>query len=226
MLLMTIHTPIIVCWSPKGGSGTSVTAAVLALLISKSTETVLIDADGDQAPIFGLGRGEVGFGDWARSERNPASLRRLTLPLARRLRLVDSGADIRMDAAISAAMLRDAFPESTIVIDAGASNARYLVEAADHVLCVVRPCYLSAQRLLASSVRHDGIVFVDEPGRVLRAKDIAEVVATPIVSTIDLDPALARLIDAGRIRSRLPRSTRPLSNLADQLLQEFRRNVV
>ena len=53
------------CWSPKGGSGTTVVAAALALLSSRERPTVLIDLGGDAPAALGLGvAGEPGVHDW------------------------------------------------------------------------------------------------------------------------------------------------------------------
>ena len=43
---------ITVCWAAKGGSGTTVFAAALAL--SRSAPTLLVDLDGDQPSVFGV----------------------------------------------------------------------------------------------------------------------------------------------------------------------------
>ena len=44
---------LIVCRSVKGGAGTSVVAAALASLSSRTSSTLLIDLAGDQPAIFG-----------------------------------------------------------------------------------------------------------------------------------------------------------------------------
>jgi MinD-like ATPase involved in chromosome partitioning or flagellar assembly len=50
--------------SPKGGSGTSVAAASLAIVSSSTTRTLLVDLAGDQAAILGLPEPPVGLSDW------------------------------------------------------------------------------------------------------------------------------------------------------------------
>ena len=46
---------LVCCWSPKGGSGTSVFAAACALTLACGIEGVrLADLDGDQPSILGL----------------------------------------------------------------------------------------------------------------------------------------------------------------------------
>jgi hypothetical protein len=53
-----------VCWSPKGGSGTSVVAAAIALqAAAEGHDTLLVDLAGDQAAVCGVEAGD-GIGDW------------------------------------------------------------------------------------------------------------------------------------------------------------------
>ena len=51
---------LVICWSPKGGSGTSVVAAALALGHADRGEAVLVDLVGDQGAILGVETPEVG----------------------------------------------------------------------------------------------------------------------------------------------------------------------
>mgnify|MGYP003345558064 CR=1 FL=1 len=43
-------------------------------------------------------------------------------------------------------------------------------------------------------------------GRVLDAGDAAEVLATPVVAEVTVDPAIARTVDAGLLLARPPRA--------------------
>ena len=47
---------------------------------------------------------------------------------------------------------------------------------------------------------------VREPGRVLSRHDVEHVVRAPVVAEIELDPGVARTVDAGGLAGRLPRS--------------------
>ena len=79
------------------------------------------------------------------------------------------------------------------------------VAAADHSLMVVRPCYLVLRAGVATEERPDGVVVVEEPGRALVSRDVADVLAAPVMATVPLDPAVARAVDAGVLARRLPR---------------------
>jgi hypothetical protein len=229
MYLMANHfksrNPLLAVWSPKGGSGTSVAAAVLAISLSEHGQTVLVDASGDQPAIFGMSRPSVGFAAWAAGgvDAAPAGLARLAVPVTQSLSMVALGESTEPAARVSVDQIRLAFPAQAVVVDLGCLLSKddlmaNIAGEAEHSLMVMRACYLAAQHALSGEVRRDGIVLIDEPGRVLRPKDLCAVLNSKIVATVDLDPALARLVDAGRMAKRLPRSVRPLQKLAEELL--------
>ena len=93
-----------------------------------------------------------------------------------------------------------------IVIDGGTATAPD-VAPTEHYL-VTRPCYLALKRALASQRRPDGVVVLLEPERSLTRSDIEDVLGVRVVATMAVQPATARLIDAGLLatqrRGRLP----------------------
>ena len=93
--------------------------------------------------------------------------------------------------------------------DAGTADspaARALLEVSDATVVVVRGCYLSLRR----SVRHPalaraaGIIVVEEPGRAIGAKEIADVLGRPVIARVPARDAVARAVDAGVLAHRLP----------------------
>ena len=113
---------LVVCWSPKGGVGTSVVAAALALrAAADGAETLLVDLAGDQPAILGIDPGaREGIGDWlAAGDEVPIdALAALEVPVAERLRLLPRGSlgstdRLRVFGALIAAGGR------TVVVDAG-----------------------------------------------------------------------------------------------------------
>ena len=53
------------CWSPKGGSGTTVVAASLGLeLAAFGWSVVLVDLGGDLPALLGVEASQEGLGDW------------------------------------------------------------------------------------------------------------------------------------------------------------------
>jgi hypothetical protein len=199
----------IICRSPKGGVGTSVVAAAIAVHAARAgTETLLVDLAGDQPDLLGVTTPEFGVTDWLSGVDVPLdALAALEIDVAPSLRLLGRGgsAPERLDvlAGVCAAARR------TVVVDAGlATDAHWAGGQAEEVV-VLRACYLAVRRAgaLASTSR---LVVIEEPGRALRAADVASAVGVPVWRRLLLDPAVARSVDAGLLSARLPRSLRSL----------------
>jgi MinD-like ATPase involved in chromosome partitioning or flagellar assembly len=197
------------CWSVKGGSGTTVIAACLALSLAVHRETLLVDLVGDLPAALGVseptGPGleeAIALGD----ALEPGALRRIELPVTDQLTVLPAG---RGDGGTNVAnVVRElANDERAIVADLGTMTSA-LAEAlranATRSLLVIRPCYLALRRAAQCTHRPHGIVVVREGGRALTATDVASVVGAPVVAEVDVDPALARLVDAGLLASRVP----------------------
>ncbi|MEW6474305.1 MAG: hypothetical protein AB1679_18795 [Actinomycetota bacterium] len=88
--------------------------------------------------------------------------------------------------------------------------------AARHRWLVVRgPCYVALRAALEAAWPADGVIVVSEPGRALRAADVADVLAVPVVAEVAVDPRVARAVDAGLLLDQVTRlpSLRPLAAL-------------
>lgn len=83
------------------------------------------------------------------------------------------------------------------------------LDAASTSLLVTRPCYLSLHRA-AQARRPDGIVLVDEPGRVMRPADVTKALGVPVLAFVPWEAAVARAVDAGLLVQRVPRALQPL----------------
>jgi hypothetical protein len=95
--------------------------------------------------------------------------------------------------------------EHKIVTDYGVNpDPDELAEA--RAFCVLRPCYLHLNHYLASPIRPEGIVLINEPGRSLGRRDVEDVCGVPVVTEINIDLAVARAIDAGILAARLPQA--------------------
>ena len=204
---------IIACWSVKGGSGTTVVSASLAVLSARASPgALLVDLAGEAATVLGLPEpAGPGLAEWlAAPAPAPDVLRRLTVPAGAGLELLPPGdrgvaQPVGPGRALAAAL---AGWEAPVVVDAGllpAGVAADVVDAADLSLLVLRPCYLALRRAMGQPRRPDGLVVIGEPGRALGSDDLAEVLGAPVRAEIDLDPAVARAVDAGLLASRLPR---------------------
>ncbi|MEY2397382.1 MAG: hypothetical protein QOJ00_556 [Actinomycetota bacterium] len=206
------------CWSVKGGSGTTVVAAGLALgMTSVGRAVVAADFGGDLPAVLGVADpAGPGLLDWL--EAGPA------VPvdgLARIAHLSDGGITIvprgewstragagDADAGVRLAdALRVVRGGSPVVADCGTVDTaamRAFVGAADRSFLVLRPCYLALRRALVAP-RPTAVVLVTEPDRALRAADVEDVLGVPVVACINWEPAIARAVDSGLINRRLPR---------------------
>jgi len=196
---------ITICWAAKGGSGTTVITAAMALAATEPT--LLIDLDGDQPAVLGIpGPDGPGVHDWLRSEAEPGRLNSLEIPIDERVALLPAGpvGPIGPDRwRVLAGWLQH--ERRRVIIDAGSHQpALALYEAADEAWLVTRPCYLALTAAVAQTRRPTGVVLIDEPGRSLRPDDIEASLGAPIVAVTLCDPAIARAVDAGLLVSRLP----------------------
>ena len=196
-----------VCWSAKGGSGTTVVAAALAL--GSSTDSLLIDLDGELPAALGVPEPSgQGLSDWFASDAPERSILDLAGAVARTTSLVPRGpVAIPRDSARWPALRNFLATASLdVIVDAGCGPPPPdLLAEQSRGLLVTRPCYLSLLR--ASRLpRPDGIVLVSEHGRSLTAADVAHSIGAPVVATVEIDPAIARAVDAGLLAARLPGS--------------------
>jgi MinD-like ATPase involved in chromosome partitioning or flagellar assembly len=223
---------LVTLWSPKGGTGTSVVAAAIAIHAARNLGAArLVDLRGDLPAVLGLGADpETGVGDWlAAGPSAPTdALDRLGVEVGPGVRLVPRGRTPRVlepvAAAESGAALAVALRDGPLtVVDAGVPDtaaSRALVEVSDLALMVVRECYLALRRAASSSLtpRAFGLVVVQEPGRSLGPADVAQVLGRPVLARIPWRAAVARAVDAGVLPTRLPE---PLDKAAAQVLREL-----
>jgi hypothetical protein len=204
------HPEVIACWAAKGGAGTTVVASAVALrLAQRSADGVmLVDAAGDVPAVLGLPEPhEPGLAGWLRSEGDGP------LPeIAGRpgLSVVPRGVGPLAAACVDRLAVALVHEPRPIVVDCGTAPegvAAVLAERVDQSILVTRPCYLALRRFVSlTRPRPTGVIVVREPGRVLSAADVAAAAGAPVVAEIDVDPAIARAIDAGLLATRLPPS--------------------
>lgn len=211
-------------WSVKGGAGVSVTSAGLALVLARSGRpTVLVDLVGDLPAVVGLpDPSGPGWRDWLTTpEHDPDVLPRLLVPVTESLGLLPAGG-VGTDAgrrgspvdasAVDAAVAALATLGSEVVVDAGrrgVDSAPEVVDAAARTgrsVLVTRACYLSLRRVVRSGARADAVALVLDAGRALDRRDVADVTGLRVDATIEVDPAVARGVDAGLLVRRPNRS--------------------
>jgi len=206
---------LIACWSVKGGSGTTVVATTLSLLLARSSPggALLVDLGGDAPAALGIPDPTgPGVADWLAS---PAAgldaLDRLAVDAVPGLRLLPRGSGPLPPAGGErlAAALAGAGPtvvDCGLVGDAPGGVGVGVAGAATASLLVIRPCYLALRRALAAPLRPSGVIVVAEDRRSLNATDVGEVLGVPVRAVVGWDPAIARAVDAGLLGGRVPRA--------------------
>lgn len=237
---------MILCWSAKGGSGTTVVAVSLALALAQRTpqsspphhrvpvalptrprmppadiavaDTTpptrparwphLVDLAGDVPLVLGAPTSDdAGVFDWIASPLGtPESLELLVHRTGRDLRYLPSGHQRPTDDD-GWQRLATAIGRSPAVVDCGLGTPPVpLLHAARASLLVIRPCYLALRRATSMAHAATGVVLVREPGRALGPEQVKRALGVPVVATVELDPTVARAVDAGILTARLPRS--------------------
>ena len=201
---------IITCWSVKGGSGTTVVAASLALLLGRRSEfgSLLVDLAGDAPAVLGMAEPHGhGVGDWLDAPQSDYdSLLQHEIAAAPHVGLLPVGT--RSLAPGNTLMTALALEQRTVVIDAGVlapGPSLDVIAGATTSLLVLRPCYLALRRAALAPIRPSGVVLMQEPGRALGRKDVEAVLGVPVLSEVLSDPNVARAVDAGLLAGRLPR---------------------
>ena len=202
---------VIVCWSLKGGSGTTVVSAALALtLVQRNNSAVrIVDLAGDIPSALGIAEpsGE-GVTNWLQQPQR-APIQSLQIPVTARVSLLPRGTgplmhhDLTAEHCNALATELDTSSELTVV-DAGSGHIPQLINNATTSLLVIRPCYLALRKAAHLSLKPHGIVLINEPGRSLGKRDVESVVGAPVLVELPLDPTIARCVDAGLLASRIP----------------------
>lgn len=213
---------MLVLWSVKGGSGTTVVASLLASALAHrgSRHVRLVDLAGDIPATLGLAEPEHhGLHEWLTTSDNTVeSLCALDIDTIAGISVVPRGTrslvatdESRMSSLISTLHM----PQVDTIVDAGsgAGVVSAAVRAAPRSILVVRPCYLALRAAARTDMRIDGIVLVSEPGRALASHDVESVLRAPVLAQVPVLPNIARLVDAGLLASRVPQDSRPLLDL-------------
>lgn len=215
---------MLVFWSAKGGSGTTVVTALSGLLAAKSgRQTVIASMNSDLATVLSVEMNSgPGLTDWFGSdpEVRADALKSFLLPVVHNLSLIHVGNSHQE------VTYRRGLGElsTSLIVDAGTLNdfspMQELAEEAFCSIAVVRPCFVAVKRMSQSKVRRDGIVLIQEPKRVLDHRDIEDILGVPVLAKLPLDPSIARSVDAGRLTSRIPSMARSLNSVLEMCWRE------
>ena len=202
---------MIVCWSVKGGSGTTVVASTLALMRAAESQrgALLVDLAGDVPAVLGLAEPSgPGISDWfAHCDLGSRmTLQSIAIQATANLQIIARGSkqlDVDENFIDLCAALKTF--DLPIIVDAGCGlPSPDLLAHASSSLLVTRPCYLSLRRAAQLSVSPTGIVLISEAGRALGKHDVEAVIGAPVIAEIIFDAAIARAVDAGLLASRIP----------------------
>jgi hypothetical protein len=169
---------LITCWSPKGGSGTTVITAALALAaLRHGTEHVqLVDEaePNDLAEVIGA---------------DPPS----GVSLGSRGSAADGTGDDLVVVDVGSGAFID-------------EHRRALIQSSAQSLVIVRNCVLAIRQLLHCTNRVDGLIVVEESQRSLRCADVEQITSHRVIARVPVDPTIARAVDAGVLMTHPPRS--------------------
>ncbi len=196
--------------SPKGGCGTSVVAASLAIVSSSSTPTLLVDLAGDQAAILGMPEPPIGLSDWAsgmtyREFDEIVSLCQDNLYLAPIGSFDFEILSVNAWSNLSRALSLKHSEGYNIIVDLGRTDIpSALREIAESCYLVTRPCYLALRRAVDLETDFSGVIVVNEPDRVLTSRDVESVLKLKCIAEIPYTSEISRRVDSGLLKSRLP----------------------
>lgn len=234
---------LITVFSPKGGSGTSTCAALVAKSFSQnfSLPTMLIDAhNGDIETVIGVdSESEYGFVQWADAKLSTANnLSRISSFITDNFSFVSYSSvknDRYVDTAllvtveekqIKAKQIVDALSnnETNYIVDIGTrvnETTNALVEASDLVIMVMKGCYVSLNRASAHPYTSstDTCIVISEPGRTITTKQISDVLKLNCIIEIEARRDFAKCIDAGILIFRTPRN---MINAVDKFVIDVR----
>jgi len=218
---------LVACWSVKGGSGTTVVSAALAVSTAATgQDTLVVDMAGDVPAALGIAEPDgPGLADWlgAGAGVGGDALARLEVAAVDNLRLIPLGSattdapDAPARAEELASLL--AVDARTVIVDCGSapsSTSLAVVAGAGLSLLVLRPCYLALRRALKAPVEASGVVLVGEPQRSLQQAAVEDVLGLRVRAAIPWKPAIATAVDAGLLARRLPAPLdRAIGNLVE-----------
>lgn len=198
-----------ICWSVKGGSGTTVFSCALAVALAERYGTAtMIDLCGDVPAVLGMaeppGRG---VRDWLMSgDREASQLDALTVSAGANLHIIPAGAPGSFDEAALEDLLHVCRGRQVVVDFGMLRPSDSLRQRATAEYLVSRPCYLSLRRAARLNERPRSVVLLKEQGRSLTKRDVQAVVGAPVIAEIGVTEAIARCVDAGLLATRLPKS--------------------
>jgi hypothetical protein len=179
---------IITVSSPKPGTGVTVTAALLAITASTTQHTTIVDLAGDQLSALGV-----------------TAVGHRQIEVTSQLTVIDASADTADEQ--HRQIIECETNGELVIVDTGTADhpIHDLLGTNLRRVWVMRACYLTVRRAVAATHRPDEIILIREPQRALGQRDIEQAVGVKVAMVIDIDPDIARAVDAGLLATRMPR---------------------
>jgi MinD-like ATPase involved in chromosome partitioning or flagellar assembly len=167
---------LIVCHSPKGGSGCTVTAATLALLLAPRHRGGghVVDLAGDLSATLGVPES---------ADHHPR----------------DVNSALQLHTCSHRDRLGTVITDWDRVVSLVGSLSGPVV-----VPCYLALRRATTQKP-AGSRAPDGVVVVNEPNRALGPKDVETVLRVPVRAVVPFDASISRAVDAGLLSHRIPK---------------------
>lgn len=206
---------MVALWSMKAGVGVSTLAALLAASRRDGPGVLLVDLAGDQPVLLALtDPPTIGLADWLQATPDDPveALRRLEVEVAPDFALLPLGTPpLPTDGDVESALSAWRNDDRLVIVDCGcldtaSDSAATIALGADVKWLVTRLCYLSVHSARHSPIEADGVVILNEPGRVLTAATVATALGIDVALEVAVDPLVARLVDTGSLVQRIPRS--------------------
>lgn len=202
---------MIVCWSVKGGSGTTVITAALSLMLGARSNdgAYVVDLAGDLPATLGMAEpAGLGVSDWLMSpdEVDSDSLNNLLISVNPNLSVLPRG-NTPIGTSVRFELLAHTLSNTqhSVVVDAGSGvNRSPFIAYAQKSYLVIRPCYLALRRAASLEQSPTGIILITEDGRALGRHDVEAVIGAPVVAEVPYEASIARAVDAGLLAGRLP----------------------
>ena len=218
----------IALWSVKAGSGTTTVVSLLARRLASISGmgALVVDLCGETHTALGVAEpASGGAAEWSASSHGTLgkdALRNAEVAVAAGLSLLPRGRGPFRNTTRTAAIATLAGePGRPAIVDAGClyrydgedarsprnddlASRRRAVAAADWSLLVTRNCPIALRRATQEPFVPNGVVLISDSHSPLTVQDVERSVGAPVWLHLNVDPSVARAVDAGLLGTALP----------------------
>ena len=218
----------IALWSVKAGSGTTTVVSLLARRLASISDVgaIIVDLCGESHIVLGVPEPTSGgAAEWSAPSHctlGKDALRSAEVVVAAGLSLLPRGRGPFRNLTRTAAIATLAGePGRPAIVDAGClyryggedarspqnddlAARRRAVAAADWSLLVTRNCPIALRRATHEPLVPNGVVLISDSHSPLTVQDVERSVGVPVWMHLNVDPSVARAVDAGLLGTALP----------------------